>query len=179
MRTWVAGEVVTAAYMNANVRDAGNFFITPPSAYIYQNTPQAALVTATLTLITWDTAAYQAVDTSVWSAGTNPSRWTPATPGYYSFVASLLWATNAAGSRNLMVRKNAAGASGGGTLVQQDSAFASSANGHNSLVVTTVQMNGTTDYLEVFGYQNSGGNLALLSGAPLAGVSMQTRWLNS
>jgi hypothetical protein len=29
-RTWTAGEIVTAAYMNSNVRDAGNFFLSWP-----------------------------------------------------------------------------------------------------------------------------------------------------
>ena len=50
-------------------------------------------------------------------------------------------------------------------------------------VSTTIPMNGTTDYLETFAFQTSGGNLGLFAaanGSSWSGsVGLVTRWFNS
>lgn len=92
---------------------------------------------------------------------TSNGRFTPTVPGVYRFEAALT-GTSAGGSLNdisINVYKNGAKYSDGvygtyGTTTRR--------------VVTTdlVQLNGTTDYIELYGYINGSGTLKAVSGSP-------------
>lgn len=182
--TWVASTVVTSTQLNTEIRDTETFLISPPSAFIYQQTAQTLTTGGAGQLITFDTAQYQLIDTNVWSAGTNPSRITFKTAGYHLFTATLSFFGNGTGIRSLDVRLNAAGSSAGGTRVDYKGENAqSSGSTHVVKYSGIVQVNGSTDYIEMFGVQTSTISLALIANGSGGGwksaVSLQTRWLNS
>jgi hypothetical protein len=75
---------------------------------------------------------------------TNPSRLTSNYEGFYRLTVLSHWDANSGGVRQLRVRKNGAYVKSGQPSVAPDSPF----NGHASNVFY-VEMNGTTDYLEI------------------------------
>ena len=79
-RTWSVGDIVTAAMMNANVRDAVNFLVQPPLFVGYQATAQAIPATA-WTAINLDSSV---ADTYSGHSNTvNNSRYTAQVAGWY------------------------------------------------------------------------------------------------
>lgn len=104
-RTWVAGEVMTAANMNTHVRDAINYLLAPPRCEAYQSVSQNC-TTGTVTTLTFTS---ETVDTDgIHSTSVNTSRMTIVTPGRYKVLGGCGIAANATGSRTLRVAKNAA-----------------------------------------------------------------------
>jgi hypothetical protein len=79
-RDWSAGEVVTAAMLNANVRDAMNFVLARPDAMLRQTVAQS-LPHATWTDIAWDVEDLDS--DSGHSTTSNTSRYTAVTAGWY------------------------------------------------------------------------------------------------
>jgi hypothetical protein len=122
------------------------------------------LTNNTNTAITWDT---EKIDTDAFhSTGTNPSRITIPTGkgGKYLISAKLAYNSNATGERAVQIYKN-------GSLVLQ-------MNVKNGLTGTFFTPTNTgvfsavaTDYFEVYGFQNSGGDLAIQPGS--AGETLQ------
>lgn len=183
-QTVAAAAKILAAHENTNVKSPLDFLLAPPSAFIYLNTVPANLTTATTTLITFDTAVYDTDSAGVtWTVGTNPSRITPKTAGFFEVKTTCSFATNATGIRFSDVRKNVAGNPASGTRVDTDIRSASSALQTICRTSTVVQFNGTSDYIELFAQQTSGGGLALYCAASasswIGSVGVQMRWLNS
>ncbi len=152
-RTWVTGEVVTAAEMNSNIRDSGNFFLSWPVFEGRQTVGQSVAngnATVGLVLDTED------VDTdNMHSTVTNPSRVTPATAGRYQHSGGVGWVANATGRKGCWWRLNGADITGSETIGP------SSAAGTTVVCARakTTFFNGTTDYLELLPYQESGSAL--------------------
>ena len=164
------------------------FALNPPALFTYQNVQQALLVSATSTLITFDTNVYDTDSAgATHSTTTNTSRIQPLTAGSHLITATLSFAINAAaaGNRALDLRKNAAGVSTGGTRVGFDArnAVVSTVLPSTCTITQVVQFNGTTDYLEMFGLQSQGTTLGLFSANQAASwigsVGIVTRWQNS
>lgn len=130
------------------------FLLNPPLLLASQSVAQT-LTTATITALTWQTPAY---DPYVMWAGGTPTRITPTVAGYYAFAGSCGFAVNGSGARSISIRKN-----GVATDINQTTAAPS---GFNAVlqVVSIIQMNGTTDYVEIYVDQNSGGNLNTVTG---------------
>lgn len=151
-RTWVAGEIVTAAYMNSNVRDAGNFFLSWP-VFEGRQTVAQSIGNGTPTALSLDT---EDIDTdNGHSTVTNTSRYTPATAGRFQLSGGVGWASNATGYRTGELWKNGSVLNGGGTVLP-------AVNGAQSRFPTrtlTTTANGSTDYFELWVNQNSGGAL--------------------
>jgi hypothetical protein len=94
-RTYVVGEVETAAYYNASVRDAVNFLIGLPIATVYQTVAQP-LTSGTPAPISFDSSA---VDTYGGHSGTvNPSRYTAQVAGWYLIGGAAPMANATAGT---------------------------------------------------------------------------------
>lgn len=152
-RTWVTGEIVTAAELNSNVRDAGNFFLSWP-VFEGRQTVAQSLTNNTSTPITLDT---EDIDTdNGHSTVTNTSRYVGATAGRFEVCGKVGFASNATGTRVAWLAKNGTAINGSGTQVS------AAAGGAVTLLPTprmTVTLNGTTDYVEVLGVQTSGGAL--------------------
>jgi hypothetical protein len=153
-RTWVAGEIVTAAFMNTNIRDAGNFFVAVPVAVLRQTVAQS-FPNSTFTALLLDT---EDIDRDGGhSTVTNTSRYTGQTPGWYTVQGSINWAASTAGQRTIVFRPNGGAAT---TYKNKVQIPMTTTVGSGSIVtVATFFMNGTTDYVEVVGWQNSGGAL--------------------
>lgn len=152
-RTWTAGEVVTAAYMNSNVRDAGNFFLSWPVFEGLQTVAQS-LANATPTGLLIDT---NIIDTDGGhSTVTNPSRYTGKTAGRFQLFGGCSFAANGTGIRLIEYAKN--GTTPAGTDVIGYLTAGTSARICGRL--GTYFLNGSTDYLEVLVYQSAGGALS-------------------
>lgn len=151
-RTWTAGEIVVASYMNSNVRDAGNFFLSMP-VFEGRQTVAQSIANGTPAALTWDT---EDIDTdNGHSTVTNTSRYTPATAARFQLSAGVGWASNATGYRTGELWKNGVVLNGGGTVLP-------AVNGAQSRFPTrtmTTTANGTSDYVEVWVNQTSGGAL--------------------
>lgn len=158
MRTWVSGELVVASYMNGNIRDLGNFLLARPMAIIRQTVAQS-VPNASWTPVTFDTEDLDRDNGH--STVTNTSRYTAATPGYYWISAQLPFVTNTTGIRGMRFRTNGVDVPLNGhgriltntTLGGNDTSMSSSGAQY---------LNGTSDYMELICYQNSGGALNLL-----------------
>ena len=135
-----------------DIRDA-----TPNPTFVgYQNAAQTlATSTTTYTAITLNVASESSLMT--WSSGTNPSRVTPLVAGLYSAQGQVSFAGSGTGVRYAQIRKNGAILLG----------YAPSNRANNIGAGFSVQawsqgfvrVNGTTDYVELYGRQDSGGNL--------------------
>ncbi|HEX4816709.1 MAG TPA: hypothetical protein VFV66_28540 [Nonomuraea sp.] len=144
-RTWGATEGVTAAKLNADIRDALNFYLAPPLARLRKSGTQS-VPNNSVTAVTWDV---EVIDRDGGHSNvTNPSRYTAQTAGWYHLRAGIVWS----GSRNtgwqdLYFRKN-----GIGTTLQNRSVWVS----HEDLFlndsphITEGYMSlGVGDYVEV------------------------------
>ena len=171
-RTWVAGEVVTAAYFNANVRDAGNFFLSVPTLEARQTVAQSIANSATSAL-SMDTEDFD--NDNMHSTVTNSSRATPVTAARYQVSGATSYVSNATGSRHAEIWKNGAALNGGGASMQTDSAGVSTRQPTRTL---TLPMNGTTDYVEIVAFQTSGVGL----NTDVTGITQPTlsvRWVGT
>jgi hypothetical protein len=97
------------------------------------------------------------LDTHNWhSTVSNTARIVPTIPGYYDCLGMIAWATSTAGDRNAQFRKNGAQLDGSpygpvpalnGTVFLFGGGWA----------MGTIFCNGTTDYISLWGNQNTGG----------------------
>lgn len=173
VHTVAVGDKITAADENTYVRDAVSYLLNPPRIHAYAGSTQT-LTTATITVLTFDTENW---DTDgMHSTSSNTSRLVVVTTGLYACNFGVTFATNATSWRYLNIRKNAAGASGGGTSVYQGFTSGLAVSNNNITASFDVSLN-AGDYLEVFASQNSGGNLATVAGS-LATFG-QMRWVAS
>lgn len=93
-----------------------------------------------------------------WSAG-SPSRYTAQVPGWYLFIGGFGYPTNSTNVRVAQLQKN-----GSPTRSISTGTNALSDNNFNLAMqaVGFFQMNGTTDYVEMWGYQDSGSTLTTI-----------------
>lgn len=150
-RTWVAGEIVTAAYMNTNIRDAGNFFVSWPVAELRQTIVQSVPNGGAALLFD-----VEDIDTdNGHSTSVNTSRYTAQTPGRFQFSGGVVFAANTAGRKGTWWLQNGSGVNGSSVVGPSAAALTLATSSR----VRTMLLNGTTDYVELFGYQESGGAL--------------------
>lgn len=173
-RTWVAGEVVTAAYFNSNVRDAGNFWLSVPTAVLRQTVAQS-MTSGSGTAVTFDTEDLD--NDNGHSVTTNTSRYNPQTPGRFQFSGAVGWVSSAAGGRITYWAKN------GTPFNASQNVQGGTTGGVNRLTSVTMDdtFNGTTDYLELFGLQSSGGALStdITTGALGGQSKVHVRWIGT
>jgi hypothetical protein len=94
------------------------------------------------------------------STSSNTSRYTPPIPGLYIALACVAFTNGFAGPCSLAVRRN--GTLLAGTPVSTFHAVNQAAVANSFTAWGIFDMNGSTDYLEAWGYQNSGGSQATL-----------------
>lgn len=174
MRTWTAGELVTAAFMNTNIRDAGNFLLARPMAILRQTAAQS-IASGGWTSVLFDTEDLDRDGGH--STVSNTSRYIAQTPGYQLVVYTLPWAVNATGARAGRLRLN--GADSAATAAGRSTVGNGGATADTSCCGTGfLYFNGTTDYVELLGYQNSGGALNTEVATDVS-PRLQTLWLSS
>ena len=123
-----------------------------PAFLAYQNSAQT-IGSSVTTKFSIDTEVF---DTANCFDHTTNYRFTPNVAGYYLVGGSFRWSSNTTGDRQCMFYKNGAEIQ---TFVRSPTASTGSCAYNYS---TLVEMNGSTDYLELYIYQNSGGNLTTL-----------------
>lgn len=116
----------------------------------------------TIANTTWTKIQFQTKEFDTASAFDNTTnyRFQPLIAGYYQFTSSVYYGSTAAGQTLSLYRNGAefkrgslnGGVSGGGT---------------QSIVTALIYLNGSTDYVEVYMYQNSGGSITTNGGANL------------
>ena len=156
------------------IRDAVSFFLSPPRCQVYQNSLQTLATSGTTAVVTFDSELYDTDRRH--STSTNTSRMVATTAGLYQLLLNIGFATNGTGYRTINVRKNAAGAAGGGTNVATVRLPAAPTLPSLLPLCVEVQM-AAADYLEVFATQSSGGALDLVIGVANTNASM--RWVAS
>lgn len=152
-RTYVAGEIHTAAHHNTYERDNIAWMATDsPSVRAYNNA-NISIATATLTPVTLNSERFD--NAAVHSTSVNTSRLTVPTGGggKYLFGASWAWALSAAGTyREARVYVN-----GATEIAQLD--LQPSASHASSGIITSVYALSAADYMELQVIQDSGGAL--------------------
>lgn len=152
-RTWVAGEIVTAAYMNNTIRDVDNWLLAPAICKVRQTVAQSLTTSGTPAAITFD--AEDVDSTGMHSTVTNISRITAVYPGWYWVGGGISYAINATGVRTTAWRINGAATPDGNTLRPGFATFSAQMPARASLYFLNVG-----DYLELFATQTSGGALS-------------------
>lgn len=105
-RTWTSSELVTAAKLNADIRDSYNYFKSPPLCRLTKNAVQT-ISENTVTAVIWQTEVIDRDNGH--STVTNPSRYTAQTAGWYHLRTSIHWDEGGAFKfkwADLMFRKN-------------------------------------------------------------------------
>jgi hypothetical protein len=153
---FISGEKLTAAKLN-NVLQS--------TAHAYQTSTQT-LTTATWTAITMNAEAYD--PKGFHSTSSNTARFTPTVAGRYKCFGMVAFAGDTVGDRAAQFRKNGAQTDElpygpmpamNGTGLVAGAAFA----------MGTVALNGSTDYVELYGIHNKGSNLATFYSSLLSG----------
>ena len=183
-RTWVTGEIVTAAMMNQDVRDnighlggmkrnATLFSALAGSSEILGNWGAKAYSNANISIpdITWTNLTF---NVETWDSGTihdtgsNTQNFTAPVAGKYLVVASVYWVGNATGIRQIRVTK-------GGT--QQGEAGGTVGNNQaHSQRYTDIVSCAASDVLVFQVYQNTGGNLDVTQ-VTTYGISAAIQWI--
>lgn len=149
-RTWVTGELVTSAYMNANVRDNVSALANPAACLAYRSGAQS-IPTGVTTAIAFDSETYD-TDAMHDSSGAQ-TKLTFNKAGIYIITLNFRWLTNGVGERHGLLRIN------GATELGRDSKAGASITldlGHS---VTHSDKYAAGEYAEALAYQSSGGAL--------------------
>jgi hypothetical protein len=146
------GNFETAALWNANVYNGLSFLIGQPVFIGWQFTSQS-VTSATWTSINMDSTTADSYGGH--SNSVNPSRYTPSVPGKYLVIASTTWNSNATSSRRARVALNGAQV---GAIASTLAEPSGNTTGVSAMAIAVC--NGTTDYIECQGQQNSGAALS-------------------
>jgi hypothetical protein len=150
--TQVQGGMLTSggvAQINLGTNVAGN----GPAFSVYANAVTAT-ANNSFTKIAFQVEEY---DTNSNFDSTTNYRFTPTVSGYYQISAGLQFAADPDGGVAVIIYKN-------GTAYRTGSFYP---NGNISPIATVsslVYFNGSTDYVEIYGYQASGGTLNTVAG---------------
>lgn len=158
-RTWTAGEVVSATEMNNNLTLVLNFLLTPPLCQV-RNSVAQSYTSGSFAVQLFDT---EDVDSSgMHSTVTNTSRMTAVYPGWYRASGSISFTGNATGRRGGRWLVNGVPVNAGAAYNATVSTAASAAEVPFRTLDAFLNVG---DYLEIAGFQDSGGNLSTLTPA--------------
>jgi len=141
------GNVLTAAWCDV-IRDDLDAIYNPPIGHVYKSAVQS-IGDASDTVFTFD-SEYEDTDT-LHSTVTNTGRFTATKAGWYEVRFNVSWASNSTGRRRVGLRKNGSAL----IYVSQNADSGGTTNQGQSWGVDLA----ATDYVDLIGYQNSGGAL--------------------
>lgn len=174
--TQVSGAEVASSLLNG-FRDAMNFMLAPPQCNAYHSTlssiPNNAYTVIPLQSELFDVV--QSGDSPSHDNVTNNSRIVARTAGKYEVSGYVSFASNATGRRAGQVRVNAAGAVGSGTGIIFVAVAAVTGTVTTVAMPPTVVTLAVGDYIEMFGFQDSGG--ALNTDASASTTFLRMRWV--
>lgn len=157
------GDFDIAAWWNENVYQMLTYGMNPP-IFVGTQTVTQSVATGTWTAITLDQE--QSDTYGGHSTTTNTSRYTAQVAGWYTVCGITSWPSNATGSRGARLHVNGSVVQGSAQLIPPAS---STTYTGVATPVRAVQL-AVGDYVEVGGYQSSGGSLStgVASGGDLA-----------
>lgn len=129
---------------------------SPPTCRVYNSASQNHTTSGAWQALTLDSNRFD--PTGMHSTSTQTSRITIASPGVYLLTGCINFASNATGVRGISMRMN------GTTFIVSDFRAALSGSGPD-LAVATIYKFAANDYVELLGWQNSGGTLAMPNNA--------------
>lgn len=150
--------ILTYADWNATLYDTVSLILNPPMVQL-QHTTTISVPNNTWTALPFQT---EIIDTEgMHSTTTNNTRVTPKTPGWYIGYFGMSWSGTTAGKRQVVPRKN-------GNLSNTVTYGRNDVQPTNSGAVFRgfrffMPFNGTTDYVEVAVWQNTGVGLSTIS----------------
>jgi hypothetical protein len=166
LKPWLAGDQVDEDLFG-RAQNAIDFLMTPPEAIVGATAAQTNMTNTTYVKVTFNLvkkdseAAYDATK-PLWSAS-QPDRLTIRTPGYYEIHYGVWWDAGASGTdaSNRQVALKFNGQS------EPEGRYDEVARGSNSLLVSAEYewFFNVNDYIELYGWQDSGGTRSLLSAA--------------
>ena len=142
----VAPTALTVPNTTGTVMVSGNM----PAFSAYHNTNQGSFTSGSFTKVQFNTEEF---DTNNNFAS---NTFTPTVAGYYQLNAALQYNNTSASSFAITLYKNGSRFKDGAVLSML------TANGIGSNLSTLVYANGTTDYFEIYLFQNSGGTITLV-----------------
>jgi len=152
-RTWVAGEVVTAAYLNTYLRDNVKWLSTDKPMVRCYNTAAITTANGVVTTLTFNTERFDNADLHSTSTNTNRITVSTANAGKYLVGSSITWAFSTAGDyRSLAVQVGAS------TNIALQTQPPTGTNGFASMSASALYAI-SNDYFQTAAQQNSGGNL--------------------
>jgi hypothetical protein len=154
-----SGLRLTSTVWKADITDVGNFFANPP-IFISVQTAAQSIPDSTVTAIAMNNTS---IDSYVGHSDTvNNTRYTATAAGWYLLIGSVSYAVNATGNRIAEFRKN--GAASAVALGQGAHPTTDTSNNPTPRASSIIYMNGTSDYVELYAYQTSGGALNTVPG---------------
>ena len=167
-RTWVAGDVLTAAQLNQDIRDNVGFLGNPPRAQARRTSVQS-IPNAAWTLVTF---TVEDVDTNTMFAVGTGDRFTCQTAGRYLICFSAEFATNGTGTRMFGI---ATGTTPGSGFIAKTTQPATTVGTGASLAMETVLTVGINVSFHV--YQNSTAALNLQADSATEPCRVTMRWV--
>jgi len=149
------GTPITSALWMSNVYNGLTYLSNPPAATLVQTSATTSLTSGTWGAIGFDSSTFD--NYGMHSNVTNTSRATIQQAGKYLIAGTVAFAFNASGDRGAKIMKN-------GAVVQGPYSLSPTSSGHTPSVATAgfILPCAVGDYLELAGYQNSGGALNTL-----------------
>lgn len=170
-RTWATSDVVTAAMLNSNIRDAGQFWVSNRPRALLRQTVAQNLLNNTPTAITYDVEDLD--NDGGHSTSSNTSRYVAQTAGWYHVTGLVSYSTNTTGARGTRI-----GVNGSTVNASQSLAQTSASSAATGILATRLVFLNAADYVEIFGFQLSGGTLAT-NAATDGACNMSIFWLGS
>lgn len=170
-RTWVAGEVVTAGYMNNNITAVQNWLLAPAILRVRQTSAQSIASGGGGAKVLFDTEDVDS--TGMHSTVSNTSRATAVYPGYYRDSGGVSFAATAGTVRTVDWSVNGTAVPGSGSSI---AGFTGTSNRIPARTVQTFLNVG--DYLELNAFQNTGAALSL-SVIGVEQPSMDLTWVSN
>lgn len=178
--SWTAGDNATSSVMqtltDASLWTLGSTTSTSDRRDLatLRQTVAQSIPTGAFTALTFDTedADYAGGHSTV----TNPTRYTGVHPGWYFVQGTFGITSSATGRRIVGIRKNGTG-TGNPTDARSDAAAAASVQVFD--VSGLVFLNGTTDYIEVVAFQDSGGALNTVVSSTDIQCRFQVVWISN
>lgn len=169
-RVWVAGEVVTDAFMNNNVSAVLNYLLAPPHFKGLQTVAQS-IANSSFVALTYDSEVTDSVGGH--STVTNTSRYAAVYAGWYRKGGGCAFAGNATGRR-----LHRAGVNGATVAASASSIPGSTAVLPWSFRYDEIFLN-VGDFVEDFVLQDSGAALSTFVANPEYQASMTLDWLSN
>jgi hypothetical protein len=151
--TWSTGTDITAARLNQDVRDNPSFLANPPCCRVFNNANINHTSSGSVQYLTFNSERFDT--NTMHSTSVSTGRITFTTAGKYMVGGTIEFAANATGQRMLAIRLN------GTTLIHVGPQVDAAASGGTVVSGTTFYQFAAADYVELGGYQTSGGTLAM------------------